>query len=128
MTKQSISPMIGIILLVAVSTILAMSIFFFVDSVTRQEYERIDTPELIFESQFNSIIEMNDIVRMRTPFNRTEIEFVLIDGIDCGFDRTNVSRGTFNVNISTCRQGLENDEIEMLFQTDRGVFRIGVPR
>lgn len=123
MNTKGISSAIAIVILVAITVIIAMGTFFFIDSYSKSQVEQIENPDLIRDSQLRYIYFQNDNITLFNPYDNLEIRDVLISGNNCTSTPFNQTRGPFQINISPC--GSFNNK-ELILETDIGVFRVEI--
>ena len=123
MNKKAFSTMIAVIILVSISTIVSIGVFFFVDSYSKSQIDQIENPDLIKNSQLRFLYISNDNVTLYNPYENLQLRESVIEGNVCSSNNINHSKGPFQINISSCSSF--RDET-LLIDTNVGVFRINL--
>ena len=101
-----ISPVIAVILMLAITVSLSIGMFYNLESYVDSQTDRVGNDNIIALSQTEIIHSTDDELVIRNSFDTLEVKDVLINGVNCNLNATNYTTSLIEINISACVEAL----------------------
>ncbi len=121
--KQTISPIISILLLVSITVIISLGMYNFLTNYVQDTQRTVENNTILDSLQIRSILSDSEQSIIQTPFEQINISEVIYEGVECTNNSGVVSGKPLRVNMSSCAQASGQSSGTLTIETNEGVIQ-----
>ena len=120
---KAISPVIATILLLAITVIIAVGVFQFLNIYTQEQFTQTENNQIL--DDFNTrVIDTNpQETIIQTPFPELNVTRVLLDGFECDGNIGIISSRPLRINLSSCSSSVTTTRPRLTIETEDGIIQ-----
>ena len=122
-TKKAISPVIATILLLAITVIIAMGVFQFLNIYTQDQLDQAQSNQISDDFNIRVVDSNSQQSIIQTPFEELNVTQVLLDGFECEGNIGIISGRPLRVNLSSCSQNITTSRPRLTIETEDGIIQ-----
>ena len=121
--KKAISPVIATILLLAITVIISVGVFQFLNQYTQDQFSQAQNNQVLDDFNIRVIDTNAQESIIQTPFQELNVTRVLLDGFECEGNIGIISGRPLRVNLSSCSQEITTARPRLIIETEDGIIQ-----
>ena len=121
--NKAVSPIIATITLLAITLIISISIFQFLQDYSLNT-EELATSNALLDDLNTRVVDVNEERGyIQTPYDNLNISRVILDGVECSNNSGISSSRTLRINLSSCSGSVTSKRSTLTIETNEGVIQ-----
>lgn len=128
-SRKAISPVIATILLLAVTVIIAVGVYQFINTYTQDTLTTSQQDSNIFQVQGTRVItnSASGEITLQNRFEVLEVNRILVDDEDCGITPFNITTSVERIDLSSCITAQTSARPSITIETEQTIIRDSFP-
>ena len=121
--KKAISPVVSIILLLAITIVVGIVVFQLVSSYSQDQLEGTEENQILDDFNIRVVDVNSEQSIIQTSLEELNITQVLLDGFECENNTGIVSGRPLRINLSSCSQNITTNRPKLVIETEDGIIQ-----